>query len=183
MNLLSRAPAHSSAHAAPSELAAALESCRNALIGVGLFSGVCNVLMLTGAFFMLEIYDRVLPSRSVATLMALVFLVAVLFVFLGLLDTIRARLLTRIGAALDERLSGRVYDTLVRLPLRAGQRNDALQPLRDLDNIRSFLSGLGPIALFDLPWMPLYLIICFILHFWIGVTALFGALLLIALTL
>jgi ATP-binding cassette subfamily C protein len=96
---------------------------------------------------------------------------------------IRGRLLVRIGAALDETLSGRVYDTIVLLPLKAGNRNDGIQPLRDLDSVRSFLSGLGPIALFDLPWIPLYLIICFMLHFWVGVTALGGAVLLIALTL
>ncbi|MDO8533427.1 MAG: type I secretion system permease/ATPase [Xanthobacteraceae bacterium] len=167
---------------ARSELAAALESCRGAFVSVGLFSGMSNVLMLTGAFFMLEIYDRVLPSHSVPTLIGISVLAGVLFSFLGLLDMIRGRLLVRIGAALDETLSGRVYDTIVQLPLKAGNRNDGLQPLRDLDSVRSFLSGLGPIALFDLPWMPIYLVICFMLHFWIGVTALGGAIVLIALT-
>ena len=76
---------------------------------------------------------------------------------------IRGRILVRIGASLDESLSGRVFDMVARLPLKVGQRNDGLQPLRDLDSIRSFLSGLGPIALFDLPWMPFYIVICFAL--------------------
>ena len=102
---------------------------------------------------------------------------------LGVLDAIRSRILVRIGGTLDETLSGRVYDTLMRLPLRAGAHNDGTQPLRDLDAIRSYLSGLGPVALFDLPWIPLYLAICFAFHPLIGLTALAGAIILIALTL
>jgi ATP-binding cassette subfamily C protein len=91
--------------------------------------------------------------------------------------------LVRIGASLDESLSGRVFDAIVRLPLRIGNRNEGIQPLRDLDSIRSFLSGLGPTALFDLPWMPIYLGICFAFHFLIGLAALGGAMVLVALTL
>jgi ATP-binding cassette subfamily C protein len=167
---------------APSELTQALQACRGAFIGVGVFSGVSNILMLTGAVFMMEIYDRVLPSRSVPTLVALCIIAAVLFVALGALDSIRSRIMVRIGASLDDALSARVYETLIRLPLRAGGRSDALQPLRDLDNLRAFLSGMGPIALFDLPWIPVFLAICFLFHFWIGFTALIGALILIGLT-
>ena len=166
-----------------SELTQALRACRGAFTGVAAFSGVTNVLMLTGAIFMMEIYDRVLPSRSVPTLVALCVIAAALFVALGVLDTIRSRIMVRIGASLDDALSARVYETLIRLPLRAGGRSDALQPLRDLDSIRSFLSGTGPIALFDLPWIPVYLAICFLFHFWIGFTALVGAIILIGLTL
>ena len=72
-------------------------------------------------------------------------------------------------------MSERVYDALVHLPLVTGSRGDGIQPLRDLDSVRSFLSGVGPIALFDLPWMPVYLAICFAFHFYIGLTALVGA--------
>jgi ATP-binding cassette subfamily C protein len=146
-------------------------------------SGMSNVLMLTGAMFMLEIYDRVLPSRSMPTLVGLLALAAGLYAALGLLDAIRGRILVRIGGSLDEALSGRVYETLIRQPLRAGAPNDNTQPLRDLDAIRSYLSGLGPVALFDLPWIPLYLAICFVFHPLIGFTALAGAIVLIALTL
>jgi ATP-binding cassette subfamily C protein len=113
----------------------------------------------------------------------LLVLVAVLFTALGVLDAIRGRILVRIGGALDETLSGRVYDTLIRMPLRVGGQNDGTQPLRDLDAVRSYLSGLGPVALFDLPWIPLYLAICFAFHPLIGLTALAGAIILIALTL
>jgi len=166
-----------------SELASALRACRNAFVGVALLSGVSNVLMLTGALFMLEVYDRVLPSRSMPTLIGLGVLAGILYGFLGLIDMIRGRLMTRVGNSLDESLSGRIYDTIVRLPLKLGGLNDGMQPLRDIDNVRSFLSGLGPIALFDLPWMPLYLGICYLLHPWIGLTALGGAGLLFVLTL
>jgi ATP-binding cassette subfamily C protein PrsD len=166
-----------------SELSAALSACRGALIAIGTFSAVSNVLMLTGSIFMLEVYDRVLPSRSVPTLIALCIMAAFLFAMLALIDIIRSRLMVRVGASLDEALSGRVYETLVKFPLRAGNRSDGLQPLRDLDNVRSFLSGSGPIAFFDLPWLPIYIGICFIFfHFWIGMAALFGAIILIGLT-
>lgn len=166
-----------------SELAEALAACRGAFYGTALISGMSNILMLSGAMFMLEIYDRVLPSRSMPTLVGLLVLVAALFTALGILDAIRGRILVRVGGALDETLSGRVYDTLVRLPLRAGARSDGTQPLRDLDAVRSYLSGLGPVALFDLPWIPLYLAICFAFHPLIGFTALGGAIILIVLTL
>src|SRR5437899_8164019 len=161
-----------------SELADALAACRGAFISIGLMAGMSNILMLTGAFFMLEIYDRVLPSRSIPTLVGLVILAGGLYTAQGLLDLIRGRILVRIGGRLDEALSGRVYETIVRLPLKVGNRNDGLQPLRDLDSIRSFLSGAGPNALFDLPWLPVYLVICFLFHPYIGLAALFGAIIL-----
>jgi len=166
-----------------SELSAALSACRGALIAIALFSAVSNILMLTGSIFMLEVYDRVLPSRSVPTLIGLCVIAAFLFGMLAIIDIIRSRIMVRIGASLDEALSGRVYETLVKVPLRAGNRSDGLQPLRDLDNVRSFLSGSGPIAFFDLPWLPIYIAICFVFfHFWIGMAALFGAVLLVTLT-
>jgi ATP-binding cassette subfamily C protein len=160
-----------------------MQACRNALIGVAIFSAVSNILMLTGSVFMLEVYDRVLPSRSVPTLIGLCVIAAFLFAMLGAIDLIRSRIMVRIGASLDEALSARVYETLIRIPLKIGNRSDGLQPLRDLDSLRSFLSGSGPIAFFDLPWLPVYLAICFIFfHFWIGMAALIGAIILVSLT-
>jgi ATP-binding cassette subfamily C protein len=180
---MSSAPPGPFSSTAQTELAAAMQACRNALIGVGLFSAVSNILMLTGSVFMLEVYDRVLPSRSVPTLIGLCVIAAFLFAMLGILDLIRSRIMVRIGSSLDEALSGRVYETLIRLPLKAGNRSDGLQPLRDLDSLRSFLSGSGPIAFFDLPWLPVYLAICFVFfHFWIGMAALGGAIILVSLT-
>ena len=165
-----------------SELGEALRACRSAFIGVGVMSCMINLLYLTGSIFMLEIYDRVLPSRSVPTLVGLIVLAGGLYVAQGILDLIRGRILVRIGTSLDEALSGRVFETVVRLPLIAGGRNEGLQPLRDLDNIRSFLSSLGPSAFFDLPWLPFYLAICFVFHVLIGATALAGAIILVTLT-
>ena len=166
-----------------SELGDALRACRGAFIGVGLMSCIINLLYLTGSIFMLEIYDRVLPSRSVPTLVGLVIIAAGLYFAQGVLDLIRGRILGRIGTALDEALNARVFQTVVRLPLLMGGRNDGLQPLRDLDNVRSFLGSQGPGAFFDLPWLPFYLAICFAFHFLIGVTALVGAVILVTLTL
>ena len=172
------------AHGSPkSELRDALGSCVAAFIGIGIFSGLINLLMLTGSLFMLEVYDRVLPSRSVPTLIGLSALAAVLFTFQALLEITRGRLLVRIGNQLDCKLGARVYDLVVGLPLRARPGSDGLQPVRDLDTVRSFLSGLGPTALFDLPWIPLYVAICFAFHVMIGVTVLCGAIILVALTL
>ena len=180
---MQRTPSERNRSPVRSELSEALAACRGAFYGTALISGMSNILMLTGAMFMLEIYDRVLPSRSMPTLVGLLVLAAALFTALGILDAIRGRILVRIGGALDETLSGRVYDTLMRLPLRVGARSDGTQPLRDLDAVRSYLSGLGPVALFDLPWIPLYLAICFAFHPLIGFAALAGAIILIVLTL
>lgn len=165
-----------------SELGDALRACRSAFIGVGAMSCVINLLYLTGSIFMLEVYDRVLPSRSVPTLVGLAVLATGLYAAQGSLDLIRGRILGRIGTSLDEALNARVFDTVVRLPLMVGGRNEGLQPLRDLDNIRSFLSSMGPGALFDLPWLPFYLAICFAFHVMIGLTALVGAIILVSLT-
>lgn len=164
-------------------LAAVLGSFRRAFAGIALMSGVVNILALTGSFFMLQVYDRVIPGRSVPTLVGLAVFAGTLFVFQGVLELIRSRLLVRIGMGLDARLSGQVYAALMRLPLRTKLAGDGLQSLRDLDQVRSFLSSAGPTALFDLPWMPLYLGICFLFHFWIGMTALAGAVILFGLTL
>jgi len=165
-----------------SELGEALRACRSAFIGVGALSCMINLLYLTGSIFMLEVYDRVLPSRSIPTLVGLVILAGGLYVAQGVLDLIRGRILVRIGTALDEALNNRVFETVVRLPLMAGGRSEGLQPLRDLDNVRSFLSSMGPGAFFDLPWLPFYLAICFAFHVMIGLTALVGAIILVALT-
>lgn len=165
------------------ELRSAIGSVKGALVSVAAFSGVSNLLMLTGSFFMLEVYDRVLPSRSLPTLFAIAILATVLFSIQGLLDLTRARLLSRVGVALDDRLSARVYDAVVRLPLRTQMRGDGQQPVRDLDSLRAFLSGNGLPAFFDLPWMPLYLFVIYIFHPVLGMTALGGVIFLVVVTL
>ncbi|WP_292196710.1 type I secretion system permease/ATPase [Mesorhizobium sp.] len=176
------APPSTKEPAPGSELASALHSCKAAFAGVAVFSGVSNVLMLTGAMFMLEVYDRVLPSRSVPTLIAMAILAGVLFAGQAVIDLVRGRIMNRIGAELDEAVGGRVFTAVSRLPLYIGQQGDGLQPQRDLDNIRTFLSSAGPGTLFDLPWLPFYLAIIWSLHPTLGTTAACGALVLVTLT-
>jgi PrtD family type I secretion system ABC transporter len=166
-----------------SELSAALAACRGAFLGIAGFSALINLLMLTGSLFMLEVYDRVLPSRSIPTLVGLSILTAVLFAFQALLEITRGRLLVRIGNHLDYALGPRLYDLIIQLQTKSKTAVDASQPVRDLDMVRSFCSGTGPNALFDMPWVPFYLAICFAFHYLIGVTALCGAVILICLTL
>jgi PrtD family type I secretion system ABC transporter len=165
------------------ELAAALAPCRTAFLGTALMSGLVNLLYLTGSFFMLEVYDRVIPSRSIPTLVGLMVLALVLYGFQGALETLRARVLARVGASLDEALSARVFDLVVRAPLKGAPPGDGLLPLRDLDQVRAFLAGAGPGALFDLPWIPVYLAVCVLFHPLIGLAALGGACVLALITL
>ncbi|MDK1374434.1 MULTISPECIES: type I secretion system permease/ATPase [unclassified Sinorhizobium] len=162
--------------------AEALRGCRTAFIGVGMASALVNILYLTGSFFMLEVYDRVLPSRSIPSLIALSFLALLLYGFQGAFELIRGRMLVRIAGALDETMSARIYRALVKAPLKLRMQGDGLQALRDFDQVRSFLSGAGPAALFDLPWLPFYIAICFLFHPVIGFIAIGGGLVLTLLT-
>ncbi|WP_026614617.1 type I secretion system permease/ATPase [Ensifer aridi] len=162
--------------------ASALRDCRTAFIGVGIASALVNILYLTGSFFMLEVYDRVLPSRSIPSLIALCLLALLLYSFQGAFELIRGRMLVRIAGALDESLSGRIYRAVVKAPLKLKMQGDGLQALRDFDQVRAFLSGAGPAALFDLPWLPFYIAICFLFHPVIGLVAVGGGLILTLLT-
>lgn len=157
----------------------ALGAARRTFITVGLFSGVINILALTSPLYMLQVYDRVLSSRSVPTLVALSLAAAWMYAVQGILDVIRSRILVRVGAGIDEALGERVFRAVVALPLRDQRiRGDGLQPVRDLDAIRAFLSSGGPIAILDLPWMPIYLAVIFVLHPALGWLSVGGAALL-----
>jgi len=162
---------------------ATVTASRGAFLGLFIFSALINLLYLTGSFYMLQVYDRVIPSRSVPTLIALSLLAAALFAGQAALDFFRSRVLLNMARSLDERLSPRVFRIISQMPLRSGSSATGVQPLRDLDQVRSFLSGGGPLGLFDLPWMPFYLAICFAFHPMIGIAALFGAVMLISITL
>lgn len=160
----------------------ALRQYRTAFLGVGMLSAAVNILALAGSVYMLEVYDRVLPSRSVPTLVGLTTLILFLYACQGFFDLVRGRLLLRIGTALDEAVSERVFRAVIRVPVGGQGDQDSLRLMRDLDQVRTFLSGGGPGAVFDLPWVPLYLGLCFVFHFWIGITVLAGALVLVGLT-
>ncbi len=154
-----------------------------AFLGVALFSGIVNILVLTGSIYMLQVYDRVLPSRSIPTLAGITLLLVILYAAYGFLDFARIRMLSRIGLSIDRRLRTRVMEAVFLLPIRTKQRAEALQPLKDLDQIRAFMSGLGPTALFDLPWMPFYIGVIYFLHPLLGMFAIASAVLLVSLTL
>jgi ATP-binding cassette, subfamily C, type I secretion system permease/ATPase len=148
------------------------------------FSGMSNILMLTGSLFMLEVYDRVIPSRSVPTLVALLILAGGLYAAQGIIDAIRSRILVRVGNSLDETLSLRVYDAIVRLPLRLGGRGrrrtaDPRSRHRARISFRHWTDrAVRPAVAAGLPGH-----ICFVFHTYIGLAALAGAIILVSLAL
>jgi PrtD family type I secretion system ABC transporter len=145
-------------------------------------SGIINVLALTGAFYMLQIYDRALTSGSVPTLLALSILAIGLYLFQGLFDIIRSQILVRLGARLDRKIAPMAHQVAIDMPRFGFSTSEALERGRDVDTVRGFLGSQGPIALFDLPWMPLYLIFVYMLHPWLGALTLAGAFVLTILT-
>lgn len=153
-----------------------------AFVGVGLTSGFLNLLGLTGSIYMLQVYDRAIPGRSLPTLLALSALAAGLYFAQGFFDVVRTRLLTRIGAHLDARLRAGVFGATIQIPLQMSPAARSYDPPRDLDTVRAFLSSNGPTALFDIPWMPIYLILVFALHPILGLLATGGALIMVGLT-
>ncbi len=161
-----------------STLRGAMRASIGAFASVGVFSFFINLLMLTGPLFMLQIYDRVLASRSLPTLFVLFLLVAGLFAFLGFLEFIRARILTRIGANIFQRIHQRVFDAVMHLALRTGGSNSSTRPLNDLNTLQQYISGPGPSSLFDSPWVPIYILVIFLFHWWLGVLAVIAAIIL-----
>ena len=150
------------------------ESLRFALWGTGITSVFVNVLMLTGPIFMLQVYDRVLMSGSVPTLVVIGAFAVTLYVFYGLFDGLRSRLLNRIGQRVDAQLSGASYAVSTTSPMLLGAKANHLRPVRDIDSLRQFLSGAGPAAILDIPWLPFYLGIVFLFHPMLGFVALAG---------
>src|SRR6201996_1036840 len=158
------------------------ESARK-MIGIALFSGVINLLMLSGSLYMLQVYDRVIPSRNIATLAGLSLMVLFAYLMQGYFDALRARMLCRVATLFDVGLQDSIHRALATLPLRGARPMVMQQPLRDLDQIRTFMSGMGPTAFLDMPWIPLFLIGLFLFHPAIGFTALLGTFGIIAMTL
>lgn len=144
------------------------------MVAVAVFSAAVNLLGLTGSFYMLQVYDRVLASRSVETLAALSILTVGLFVLQGFLEIIRSQVTIRVGLTVERDLLKPVHELLVHLPRTGHTPAEATQPLRDVETIRTFLASPGPLALMDLPWAPFYLFVVFLLHPWLGVLSLFG---------
>jgi ATP-binding cassette subfamily C protein len=160
--------------AGPDEITEVYQASRSTLIAAGVFSCLVNILMLTGPLFMLQVYDRVLSSGSVPTLIALIIIVAALYAYYGFLEFLRSRLMVRLGRKVEEKLRGRVFDAVTTHALRRTPGVGS-QPLNDLATVRQYLSGQGPFAFFDMPWMPFYLGIIFLMHWMLGVAALAAA--------
>ncbi|MBB3302952.1 ATP-binding cassette subfamily C protein [Rhizobium sp. BK077] len=145
-------------------------------------SGIINILALTGAFYMMQIYDRALTSGSISTLVALSILAIGLYLFQGFFDIIRSQILIRLGARLDVELSPLAHKVVIEMPRYGYSTSEAMERGRDVDTLRGFLASQGPIALFDLPWMPLYLIFVWLLHPMLGMMTVGGAAVLALLT-
>jgi ATP-binding cassette, subfamily C, bacterial len=161
------------------ELRAARRESRMALIAVFLFSVFVNILMLTSSLYMLQVYDRVLGSRSVETLVALSVLVAFLFLVMGVLDHARARIMARVGARLQDQLDRRVFSAAVRrLTLTPGDPA-ALAAQRDLEAVQRLWASPVLMALFDIPWTPFFIAAIFVFHTWLGVLAIAGGVILV----
>ncbi|HEV7307042.1 type I secretion system permease/ATPase [Ensifer sp.] len=155
---------------------------RGILIYLFGLSGIINILALTGAFYMMQIYDRALTSGSISTLVALSVLAVGLYLFQGLFDVIRSQILVRLGARLDAELAPLAHKVVIEMPRFGYSTAEATERGRDVDTLRGFLAGQGPVALFDLPWIPIYLAFVWLLHPMLGYLTLGGALLLALLT-
>ena len=163
------------------ELRAARNRLTGLMVGVGVFSLFVNLLMLTGPLYMLNVYDRVLGSRSVETLVALTVLVAFLFGMMGLLDLVRGRVMARAAARFQSALDERVFSAAVRGARDPDAHKVAQTGSRDLESIQRLISSPALMSVFDLPFAPLFFLAIFIFHVWLGILAVVGAAILVAL--
>jgi ATP-binding cassette, subfamily C, bacterial PrsD len=177
-----RTSADSSAAGVDDPVTIGLRDSARRMISIALFSGVINLLMLSGSLYMLQVYDRVIPSRNIATLLGLSLMVLLAYLMQGYLDALRARMLCRVATLFDAGLQDSIQAALATLPLRGVKPMQMQQPLRDLDQVRAFMAGMGPTAFLDMPWIPIFLIALFLFHPAIGMTALFGTFAIVAMT-
>ncbi|HHC73922.1 MAG TPA: type I secretion system permease/ATPase, partial [Thiothrix sp.] len=148
---------------AKSELKEVIDSFRGSFLFVGLFSFFINILMLVPVIYMLQVYDRVIASRSEETLLMLSLIVAWLFITMGLLEFARSRVLVRLGSKMDDRLNTRIYSTMLGTALRNPAQASS-QALNDLTAVRQFMTGNGVFAFFDSPWIFIYVAVMFLFH-------------------
>lgn len=158
----------------------ALIACRQSFVAVAVFSAVANVLMLTPAFFMLNIYDKAVANNSLSTLWVLSFLAIFLFIVLGAMEALRSRVLVAISSRLDRLLAGELHKITFETATRVGSHRLGTQPLTDLNSLRHFLTGTAVFAIFDAPWLPIYLFVLFLFHPLLGWLGVFAAFLLLA---
>jgi PrtD family type I secretion system ABC transporter len=154
------------------ELWLALMASKRAIYAVGWFSCVINVLMLAGPLFMLQVYDRVMTSGSISTLVALLGLTIAVYGIIGVLELVRSRVITRVGIEIDQRIGDRIFEASMKSALM--QTGSPSGALRDLDTLRTFVAGPAPMTFFDVWWAPVYLLVIFATHWTLGLAALVG---------
>ncbi len=164
------------------ELRAARRESRGLIASAFVFSIGVNLLMLTGPLYMLQVYDRVLGSRSEPTLIALSILVIFLFIMMGILDHVRGRVMARVGAAFQARLDRRVFEASLRRSQVAPSDPAATAAQRDLEAVQRLWTSPVLLAVFDIPWTPVFLAAIFVFHPWMGWLAILGGALLIVVT-
>lgn len=158
-------------------LAEALKACRTHFVWAAVFSALVNLLYLTPTLYMMQVYDRVVPTGGLTTLVLITVVALFALAALSGLDWLRGRLMLRAGLRLDRMLSGKVLSRVMDLQSKSPNTH----ALREFDNVRGAIGGQGMLALFDAPWTPIYLACCFLLHPLIGVLTLVGGIILFAL--
>lgn len=161
----------------------ALEACKSSFMIVGFFSMFINLLMIVPAIYMLQVYDRVVTSGSITTLVMLTIIMTVLIVSMGCLEWVRSRILIRVGNRLDKLLSTKVFNNSFKIALSSGGKQDGGMPINDLTGLRQFMTGNGLFAFFDAPWVPIYLAVMFLFHPWYGWIGVGSAIVLVILAL
>ena len=162
-----------------SDLHEALILCKTAFIAAAGFSMVINILQLVPTIYMLQLYDRVVPTGNMSTLVMLTMIVLALFVTMGLLEWVRSQVLVRVSTRLETMLNERLFHVAYKQSLYSGGVRGSSQPLDDLTGLRQFMTGQGLFAFFDAPWIPIYIGVMFIFHAWYGWAAVVTAILLI----
>jgi ATP-binding cassette subfamily C protein len=164
------------------ELRGALNASRSAFIAIGIFSFFVNLLVLTGSLYSLQIYDRVLTSRSEPTLVVLTILLIVLYFLMGVMDHMRGRIAARIGARFQDKMEMRVFRVAIDRTMLASQGINASTALRDLDSVQRTLASPAVFSIFDIPWTPIFVVLLFIFHPLMGMVGIIGGLILVTLT-
>ncbi len=158
-----------------SDLQQALKLSKWAFVSAAIFSMLINFLMLIPSIYMLQLYDRVVPTGNQSTLVMLTAIMLVLFITLGALEWVRAQILVRISCRLEVLLNQRLFQVAFKQALYTGGQKASSQPLDDLTGLRQFMTGNGLFAFFDVPWMPIYIALMFVFHSWYGWAAIFTA--------
>ena len=163
------------------ELRQAIVGIKSYFLYAALFSAAVNILMLVPIIYMLQVYDRVVTSRSLPTLLTLTLIMIFLLASLGGFEWIRARILINASNLLEKSLHSRVVDSMFRRSLMTGRGTNGVQPVNDLSGLRQFLTGNGLFAFFDAPWFPIYILVMFMFHPWFGVSGVIAGIVIVGL--